>query len=100
MSDKERNFYIFRMVLNEMYNELSWSIKKRRKRLIRKNFRCIINYIWQNIEFINKLSFEERYMVLNCVKIARSEGLDLSDDIYESQEYKILDRAYKEFKSH
>ncbi len=84
--------YCFRMELNSEYDYLCYCIKKRKK-LIRKCLGKIVLLIGRNWKYINFLSTEEMCIVLNCLKLARSENI--SEILgYNVQEYNKLDEMY------
>lgn len=84
--------YRFRIDLNNKYNDLCLAIKKRRyaKRILQD----ILIFICNNFEYVNCLSKEELYMVLNCIRLARSEGMREAVNISSSEEYQKLEENY------
>lgn len=56
--------------------------------------RKIIYLVWSSLDNINKFPKEELYMVLNCVRIARSEKIKDAIDLSSNEKFKELEESY------
>lgn len=84
--------YRFRIDLNHKYNDLCFAIKKRKyaKRVLKD----ILVFIHNNFDYVNCLSKEELYMVLNCVRLARSENIIEAINLSNEDKYQKLEDNY------
>ncbi len=73
----------FRLELNKKYNDLCYSIRKK-KGSIPFYLKGICAFIIENWEYAKCLPREELYMVFNSIKLARSGGYIGSDNIVRS----------------
>lgn len=62
----------FKVELNGLYNKLCFSIYKSKKSLPLV-LNELLYLIQENWEYVDKLPYEELYMVLNVIKLARSQ---------------------------
>ena len=85
----------FRVSLNKMYSDLSFKMARRKGKHVRQDLYDIIKYIYENIELIVSLPREDRYIVLNCVKLGRSIGYKLAIQASLEEEYQKLDEIYR-----
>lgn len=62
----------FKVELNGLYNKLCFSIQKSKKSIpvVLNELLCLIQKNWEHVD---KLPYEELYMVLNVIKLARSQ---------------------------
>ena len=91
--DKNLKFYV---ELNNLYNQLCYGIKKR-KWLIRPTLSKIVLLVEENWEQVYLLSREDMYMVLNCIKLARSAGISEILN-YNKKEFQKLEENYTNFR--
>ena len=89
----QNNILVFRNELNKMYGDLCWSIK-RDKKFIRHNLAEVLRVISKHMEYLEYLPQEELYMALNVIKLARSQGYEKYNQLYESEIFMKLDESY------
>lgn len=84
--------YRFRIDLNNKYNNLCLAIKKRK--YIKRVLKDMLLFIHDNFEYVNCLSKEELYMVLNCVRLARNEDIMEAVALSNEDKYQKLEENY------
>lgn len=56
--------------------------------------RGIVYLIWGYLDVLEKFPKEEMYMVLNCVRLARSEKMKNAIDLSNEKKYRLLEENY------
>lgn len=85
--------FAFRIELNKNYSNLCWSIRKQKKS-IPMYLRQILYLIEDNWEYVQQVPMEELYMVLNVLKLARSQGYKKYSYMYDSLVFHALDESF------
>lgn len=72
--------------------EVCMSLKNKGIKLV---LRKMIVLIWKNLSILNKFSKEELYMVLNCVKLAKSENIKSANFVSKKDIYREIEENYQ-----
>lgn len=74
------------------YNKID-SEKERQKDCMMV-LREIVYLVWKNLEQLDHFPKEELYLVLNCVRLARSEKIEDAIDLSQVEKYRQLEENY------
>lgn len=88
----------FRVELNEGYNDLCYFIRKSWKKNIPIVLTSLLYLIKENWEHVDKLSYEELYMVLNVIKLARSQKNMEAIHLAETDLFRRLNEEYSKLR--
>lgn len=79
--------------LNNLYSKFCWSIK-RNKNFIRHDLDELLRLIANNWDKVPSLPKEDLYIVINALKIAKSENYIWCKGLYDSDVFHELDESY------